>query len=88
MLVINFSDTTDTTLNGSTALADMGNGVYALSVGDTDGNAQIQNADVDGAVQQLGASGYNDADMDMNGQVQNTDVNSFITPSIGKGQQF
>jgi hypothetical protein len=59
-----------------------------MYAGDFDGNGQIQNTDISGVVQLLGTSGYSKADMDMNGQIQNTDINNFITPNIGKGQQF
>ncbi|WP_075344382.1 hypothetical protein [Tenacibaculum agarivorans] len=75
-------------LGGTNAVNDMGNGYYAMPVGDYDGNGQIQNADINAVIQQLGSSGYNNADLDMNGQVQNTDINNLLNPNVGKGEQF
>ncbi len=75
-------------LGGINAVNDMGDGYYAMHAGDYDGNGQIQNADINSVIQQLGSSGYNNADLDMNGQVQNTDINNVLNPNIGKGEQF
>ncbi len=79
----------NTSLQGSAnAVIDMGDGVFAIPVGDQDENGQIQNADVNAVIQVLGGSGYSKADMDMNGQIQNTDINTLMNPNLGKGEQF
>ncbi|CAL2104308.1 exported protein of unknown function [Tenacibaculum sp. 190130A14a] len=79
----------NTSLKGTAnAVINMGNGIFAIPVGDQDDNGQIQNADVSAVIQLLGGSGYNKADMDMNGQIQNTDINTLLNPNIGKGKQF
>ena len=73
---------------GSNAVADMGNGIFAMIAGDYDENGQIQNTDISAVIQELGVSGYNKADLDMNGQVQNSDINSLLNPNLGKGEQL
>ncbi|WP_075341539.1 leucine-rich repeat domain-containing protein [Tenacibaculum agarivorans] len=73
--------------NGTSALVDMGNGYFAMPMGDVDENGQVQNADISNTVLQIGISGYSIFDVDMNGQVQNSDVNT-ILQNIGIGEQF
>ncbi|WP_075341553.1 leucine-rich repeat domain-containing protein [Tenacibaculum agarivorans] len=74
-------------LGSNGALADMGDGYFAMPSGDIDENGQVQNIDVNNTVLQIGVAGYNIFDVDMNGQVQNTDVNG-ILQNVGKGEQF
>ncbi|MBW1298602.1 M4 family metallopeptidase [Aquimarina litoralis] len=73
---------------GANAVAEIGDGTFALISGDHDANGQIQNTDINTVITLLGASGYSDADMDMNGQIQNTDINNLMNPNVGKGEQF
>ncbi|WP_348718601.1 MBG domain-containing protein [Tenacibaculum sp. 190130A14a] len=86
--VIDLSSNNTSLQGGANAVVDLGNGVFAIPVGDQDENGQIQNADINAIIQLLGGSGYNKSDMDMNGQIQNTDVNTLVNPNIGKGKQF
>ena len=74
-------------LNGSNALIEVINSIFALPAGNVNTNGQIQNTNVSNTVLQLGISGYNIFDVDMNGQVQNADIN-IIRKNIGKGEQF
>jgi hypothetical protein len=87
--VTNLVLTTNTALiqGGSNAVADLGNGTFALYAGDYDNNGQIQNADLTQVTTLIGNSGYLDADADMNSQVQNADANNIISPNIGNGEQ-
>ncbi|MFK5878289.1 MAG: hemagglutinin protein [Flavobacteriaceae bacterium] len=87
--VTNLLLTTNTALiqGGSNAVADLGNGTFALYAGDYDNNGQIQNADLTQVTTLIGSSGYLDADADMNSQVQNADANNIISPNIGNGEQ-
>ncbi|CAM1345258.1 hypothetical protein [Tenacibaculum amylolyticum] len=78
---------TENVQGGTGALENLGNGFYAIPVGDIDENHQIQNADLNTITKELGKAGYSIFDTDMNGQTQNTDL-SFILQNIGKGQQF
>jgi Leucine-rich repeat (LRR) protein len=74
---------------GSNAVADLGNGIFAMYAGDYDGNGQIQNTDLTILRPLLGQpSSYDNADLDMNSQVQNTDINNILNPNKGRGQQF
>ncbi len=80
--------TGDTALidGGANAVADLGDGNFALFVGDFDANGQVQNTDLNGILPLLGISSYSFADLDMNGQVQNTDINVLL-PNLGLGSQ-
>lgn len=78
--------------NGSSAMAEFGDGRYGLFSGDYDGNGQIQNSDSAGVLPLLGgvaetAANYF-ADMDMNGQIQNTDLNIIITNLGSAGEKM
>ena len=73
---------------GVNAISNMGDGYYALTGGDFDGNGQVQNSDVTGVLPFIGTSTYSPSDIDMNGQTQNTDVANTLLPNIGKGEQF
>ncbi|WP_299440130.1 LamG domain-containing protein [uncultured Aquimarina sp.] len=86
--IVDLSSDNTSLQGGANAVVDMGNGIFAIPVGDQDENGQIQNADINAVVQSLGSSGYNKADMDMNGQIQNTDINTLMNPNLGKGEQF
>jgi len=87
--VTNLLLTSNTALvqGGSNAVADLGNGTFALYAGDYDNNGQIQNTDLTQVTTLIGNSGYLDADADMNSQVQNADANNIISPNIGNGEQ-
>lgn len=71
---------------GANAIANMGDGNFALFSGDFDGNGQIQNSDLTGMLPLLGIASYSFADLDMNGQVQNTDI-TVLLPNLGLGSQ-
>jgi hypothetical protein len=71
---------------GAAAVANLGDGNFALFVGDFDANGQIQNTDLNGILPLLGISSYSHADLDMNSQVQNTDINALL-PNLGLGSQ-
>ncbi|MFD0862998.1 GEVED domain-containing protein [Sungkyunkwania multivorans] len=86
--LIDLSAGTAAVIGGSNAVADLGNGSFAMFAGDQDINGQIQNTDVSSIRPQLGTAGYSNSDLDMNGQVQLTDINNVLRPNIGKGQQF
>ncbi|MBQ4820613.1 M60 family peptidase N-terminal accessory domain-containing protein [Aquimarina sp. MMG016] len=87
-IMVDLSASTSVLQGGSNAVIDMGNGIFAIPVGDYDGNGQVQNSDINQVIQLLGGSGYNNADMDMNGQIQNTDINNSLNPNVGRGEQF
>ncbi|WP_075341541.1 M4 family metallopeptidase [Tenacibaculum agarivorans] len=74
-------------LNGSNALVEVSNSLFALLAGNVEGSGQIQNSGVNSTILQLGNSGYSIFDVDMNGQIQNTDVN-MIRKNLGKGEQI
>ncbi|MGC1205119.1 MAG: hemagglutinin protein [Flavobacteriaceae bacterium] len=71
---------------GANAITNLGDGNFALSLGDFDGNGQVQNSDLTGMLPSLGISSYSFADLDMNAQVQNTDI-SVLLPNLGLGSQ-
>lgn len=71
----------------SNAVADMGNGIYALFGGDNVINGQIQNADVLNIFPVIGTAGYFLQDIDLNGQIQNSDV-LLVLPNVGRAEQF
>jgi hypothetical protein len=72
---------------GATAVSDLG-GIFAMVSGDSNGNGQIQNSDINDIRAQIGSSGYSIIDTDMNGQVQNSDINLYTRPNVGRGVQF
>ncbi|WP_272149195.1 leucine-rich repeat domain-containing protein [Tenacibaculum aiptasiae] len=74
-------------LNGSNALVEVTNSIFALPAGNVAGNGQIQNSDINITIPQLGISSYSLFDVDMNGQVQNADI-ILIMQNTGKGEQF
>ena len=80
--------TGDTALiaGGANAVANLGDGNFAMFLGDFDGNGQVQNSDLNGTLPLLGISSYSHADLDMNSQVQNTDINALL-PNLGLGSQ-
>lgn len=71
---------------GANAVANLGDGNFALFLGDFDANGQVQNSDLNGMLTSLGISAYSHADLDMNSQVQNTDINELL-PNLGLGSQ-
>lgn len=71
---------------GANAVANLGDGNFALFLGDFDANGQVQNSDLNGMLPLLGISSYTFADLDMNSQVQNTDINALL-PNLGLGSQ-
>lgn len=71
---------------GANAVANLGDGNFALFLGDFDANGQVQNSDLNGILPLLGISSYSHADLDMNSQVQNTDINGLL-PNLGLGSQ-
>lgn len=71
---------------GTNAVTNLGDGSFALTLGDFDGNGQVQNSDLTGMLPLLGISSYSFADLDMNGQVQNTDI-SVLLLNLGLGSQ-
>lgn len=71
---------------GANAVANLGDGNFALYAADFDGNGQVQNTDLNGVLPLLGISSYSFADLDMNAQVQNTDIN-ILLPNLGLGSQ-
>lgn len=73
---------------GNNAIANMGDGNFALFSGDFDGNGQVQNSDKVAVEILRGTSGFSNADLDMNSEVQNTDIQNKLSPNIGKGEQF
>ncbi|NCP06909.1 MAG: hypothetical protein GW817_10885 [Flavobacteriales bacterium] len=73
---------------GSNAIANMGDGNFALFSGDFDGNGQVQNSDKVAVEILRGTNGFSNADLDMNSEVQNTDIQNKLSPNIGKGEQF
>ena len=73
---------------GTNAIANMGDGNFALFSGDFDGNGQVQNSDKVAVEILRGTNGFSDADLDMNSEVQNTDIQNKLNPNIGKGEQF
>ena len=73
---------------GLNAISNMGDGYYALTAGDYDGNGQVQNTDLTGILPLIGTASYSPADLDMNGQTQNTDINNTLLPNIGLGEQI
>ena len=73
---------------GANAIADMGDGNFALFSGDFDGNGQVQNSDKVAVEILRGTNGFSNADLDMNSEVQNTDIQNKLSPNIGKGEQF
>lgn len=82
-------DTTDSNnlFGGVNAAKDDGNGVWMLVGGDADFNGQVQNADYNSILVNIGSSGYLQGDLDMNGQVQNTDMQNILLPNVGRGEQ-
>ncbi len=80
--------TADTALiaGGANAVANLGDGNFALFLGDFDANGQVQNSDLYGILPLLGISSYSFADLDMNGQVQNSDITDLL-PNLGLGSQ-
>ena len=74
-------------LNGTNALVEVTNSVFALPAGNVSGNGQIQNTDINSVVPNLGLANYSLFDIDMNGQVQNADIN-LMMQNVGKGEQF
>ncbi|WP_299440122.1 hemagglutinin protein [uncultured Aquimarina sp.] len=85
---LDFSAANTVAQGGANAVADLGNGKFAMLGGDFDENGQVQNSDINAVVILLGGSGYSLADMDMNGQIQNTDINNVMNSNLGKGEQF
>lgn len=83
---VDFTDESSV-LNGSNALVEVTNSVFALPTGNVAQNGQIQNYNINITAPQLGISNYSLFDIDMNGQVQNTDI-ILIMKNIGKGEQF
>ena len=73
---------------GANAIANMGDGNFALFSGDFDGNGQVQNSDKVAVEILRGTNGFSNADLDMNSEVQNTDIQNKLSPNIGKGEQF
>lgn len=73
---------------GSNAIANMGDGNFALFSGDFDGNGQVQNSDKVAVEILRGTNGFSNADLDMNSEVQNTDIQNKLNPNLGKGEQF
>jgi len=73
---------------GVNAISNMGDGYYALTGGDFNGNGQVQNSDVTGVLPSIGTATYSPSDIDMNGQTQNTDIANTLLPNIGKGEQI
>ncbi|MBQ4820677.1 hemagglutinin protein [Aquimarina sp. MMG016] len=85
---LDFSASDTMVQGGANAIANLGNGVFAMLGGDFDENGQVQNSDINAVIVLLGGSGYSLADMDMNGQIQNTDINNVMNSNLGKGEQF
>ena len=85
---VNVDFTSDgSVLNGTNALVEVTNSVFALPAGNVSGNGQIQNTDINSVVPNLGIANYSLFDIDMNGQVQNADIN-LMMQNVGKGEQF
>jgi hypothetical protein len=70
------------------AVADMGSGIYALYGGDFNGDGNILNTDITGALPLSGTSGYSNSDANMDGQTLNTDIQLIIQPNSGRGIQY
>jgi len=85
---IDFTTNSSLVVGGTNGISTTGNGKFALSAGDFNGDGQVQNADKNSVEPLRGISGYSNADIDMNSEVQNAEINSVLNPNIGKGKQF
>ncbi len=86
--IIDLTDDLGLINGGINAISNMGDGYYALTAGDYDGNGQVQNSDITGVLPSIGTSTYSPSDIDMNGQTQNTDITNALLPNIGRGEQI
>lgn len=84
---INFTNSIEF-IKGGINGANLSNGIISMYCGDSNGDGQVQNTDRILTENDRGINGYYDSDIDLNGQVQNTDLYNFLTPNLGKGEQF
>ena len=88
-IVLNFKSDTSLIAGGSTAMAEVSTGVFALFSGNFDGDIEISLSDRNSVRAELGEiDTYSNADADLNGAVELSDINSLLNINLGNREQF
>jgi len=86
---LDFTSDTSLIAGGSTAMAEVSTGVFALFSGNFNGDVEISLSDRNSVRAELGEiNTYSNADADLNGAVELSDINNLLNINLGNRQQF
>ena len=86
---LDFTSDASLIAGGSTAMAEVSTGVFALFSGNFDGDIEISLSDRNSVRAELGEiDTYSNADADLNGAIELSDINTLLNINLGNREQF